>query len=205
MKKERGRNQNGAGAALQETMPRWRSKHEDLWARIAAFEFDDGIVTFSFVQRLGRENGWSLQYSIRVLREYRRFTFLAIAAGHGVTPSDQVDQAWHLHLLYTDSYWNRFCHLALERPLHHSPTTGGSIEEAKFHSSYAATMASYRQFFGNEPPADIWPDPSTRFGVDVHGQRINPRRVWVIQKRDALLVAMTTVGLLLGAAILAVC
>ena len=29
----------------------------------------------------------------RVIREYKRFTFLAMEAGHPVTPSDPVDQA----------------------------------------------------------------------------------------------------------------
>ena len=205
MKKKRANNRSGAGAVSKAPILACHSEHEDLWARIAAFEFDVGIVTFPFVQRLARENGWSLGYSVRVLREYRRFAFLAIAAGHPVTPSDQVDQAWHLHLLYTDSYWNRFCKLVLGRPLHHSPTTGGSIEEVKFHSWYAATIASYPRYFGNEPPADIWPDPSTRFGADLHGQRVNPRRVWIIPRRDALMVVIVTFGVLLGVALLALC
>ncbi len=43
--------------------------------------------------------------------EYRRFAFLAATAGHPVTPSDAVDQAWHLHLTYSRDYWDRFCPL----------------------------------------------------------------------------------------------
>ena len=67
-----------------------------------------------------------------MISEYRRFVFLALAAGHPVTPSDQVDQAWHLHLLYTNSYWNRFCGETLGRRLHHGPTQGGASERDKF-------------------------------------------------------------------------
>ena len=59
--------------------------------------------------RLASENGWSREYAVRVMQEYRRFAFLAVAAGHPVSPSDAVDQAWHLHLVYTRSYWDEFC------------------------------------------------------------------------------------------------
>jgi hypothetical protein len=40
-----------------------------------------------------------------VLGEYRRFLFLAMEAGHPVSPSRAVDLAWHQHLLDTRSYW----------------------------------------------------------------------------------------------------
>ncbi|MCX5952813.1 MAG: hypothetical protein NTZ40_04815 [Cyanobacteria bacterium] len=32
------------------------------------------------------------------IEEYRKFVFLALVAGHQITPSDQVDQVGHLHL-----------------------------------------------------------------------------------------------------------
>ncbi|MEZ6192343.1 MAG: hypothetical protein R3C45_13785 [Phycisphaerales bacterium] len=51
-----------------------------------------------------------------MVNEYRRFCYLAIAAGHTVTPSDEVDQAWHLHLLYTRDYWEDFCPNVLGTP-----------------------------------------------------------------------------------------
>ncbi|MEK6230809.1 MAG: hypothetical protein N2A42_03075 [Luteolibacter sp.] len=35
------------------------------------------------------------------MTEYKRFVALAMLAGHPVTPSEEVDQAWHLHLVYT--------------------------------------------------------------------------------------------------------
>src|SRR5262245_58098130 len=82
---------------------------DELLARITAFSFDEGTPAFPFASRLARENGWTLAYVARVIEEYRRFMFLAVVAGHPVTPSDQVDQAWHLHLLYTHSYWDGFC------------------------------------------------------------------------------------------------
>jgi len=116
----------------------------ELWTRIEAFNIDgDDNVAFPFDVRLAQENGWSRDFARRVVDEYKRFVFLAMTAGHPVTPSDQVDQAWHLHLTYTRSYWQRLCGEVLPRPLHHDPTKGGDAEEHKFDDWYARTKESY--------------------------------------------------------------
>jgi hypothetical protein len=154
----------------------------ELWSRIQAFSFDDQPSAFPFWTRLARDNGWSLAFAARVIGEYRRFAYLAVVAGHPVTPSDQVDQAWHLHLLYTRSYWSAFCRDTLGTALHHTPTTGGADEREKFHDWYARTLDSYRHIFGDEPPADIWPDARARFGDDTQYRRVNRSRHWVIRK-----------------------
>jgi uncharacterized protein (TIGR04222 family) len=154
----------------------------ELSKRLENYSPDDSDAAFPFTERLARDNSWSLDYARRVVREYKRFAFLAVTAGHPVTPSDEVDQAWHLHILYTKSYWKEFCAEVLGKPLHHSPTKGGGEECEKFHDWYARTMESYRRFFDEEPPADIWPDASVRFGVDIHFLRVNSERNWVIAK-----------------------
>jgi hypothetical protein len=118
----------------------------------------------------------------RVFEEYRRFAFLAVVAGHPVTPSDAVDQAWHLHLLYTRSYWEDFCPHVLQRPLHHHPTAGGPRERVKFQGWYRSTLASYRRYFGSEPPVDIWPAVEQRFGDDIAFVRVNTRRHWILRR-----------------------
>lgn len=153
-----------------------------LWERIQAFRFDEGNPAFPFAARLARDNGWSGTFTARVMREYQRFAFLAVAAGHPVTPSDQVDQAWHLHLLYTRNYWDRFCKEVLGRPLHHGPTEGGASERDKFDGWYRRTLESYRRLFGLVPPPDIWPPPEVRFGEDIHYRRVNLKRSWIIPK-----------------------
>jgi hypothetical protein len=80
------------------------AEQKELWERIQAYEPDDPRAAVPFSARLARDNGWSEEFAERVVAEYRRFAFLAVAAGHPVSPSDAVDQAWHLHLLYT-RYW----------------------------------------------------------------------------------------------------
>lgn len=168
----------------------------DLYARILAFPIDEGTPDLSFEQRLARENAWDIGFARRVVFEYRRFVYLAMTAGHPVTPSDQVDQAWHLHLTYSRSYWERLCGAVLERPLHHGPTRGGPAEAVRFDRQYERTLESYRAAFGAEPPADIWPPAAVRFGEDLRFVRVNTARNWVIPKgavrRAALVGAIGT-------------
>lgn len=151
-----------------------------LHGRLEAFDFDRDISP-AFVDRLARENAWSRGYAQRVCAEYKRFAFLALTAGHPCSPSDQVDQAWHLHLLHTGSYWEHFCGEVLERPLHHSPARGGPEETAKFRAQYGETIESYRACFGREPPRDIWPSPAKRFSLS--HVRLDRTRYWLVPKR----------------------
>lgn len=166
----------------------------ELWQRIAKFEFDEPSASHPFSRRLANDNGWTRTYAIRVLEEYRRFAFLAVAAGHPVSPSDAVDQAWHEHLTYTRDYWQEFCGKALGQPLHHEPTQGGGAESAKFNGWYADTLASYRKFFQTEPPADVWPALVDRVRKKEHFERVDLAANWVIPKpgakRSARLMAM---------------
>lgn len=161
---------------------------DPLYRRICAFEIDDEPVARGFVARLARENGWSRRFAARVVEEYKRFLYLCATADVPRTPSDQVDQAWHLHLTYTRSYWGRLCRDVLPRPVHHQPTRGGAAEREKFHAWYEGTLSAYRAAFGCEPPRDIWPPAATRFGADTRARRVNTARSWVIAKpwaRDA--------------------
>lgn len=153
------------------------SEQQALWQRLTAHVFDDPASVLPFSLRLAKENAWSLAFTRRALEEYRRFAFLAVAAGHPVSPPDAVDQVWHLHLLYTRDYWGEFCPKTLGTSLHHGPTRGGTGEGAKFADWYARTLASYRQFFG-EPPIDLWPaHPAHPRAV-----RVDRDTHWIVRK-----------------------
>jgi hypothetical protein len=158
-----------------------RPEHLDLWHRIEAFELDDPHAALTFTDRLARENGWPLGYSLRAVHEYKRFMLLLCVAAHPLTPSDQVDQVWHLHLLYTRSYWEDFCPRVLGRPVHHGPTRGGTRQQAQFTDWYEQTKQLYAQTFGHPPPADIWPGSAERF-ADINFQRVNRGRYWLLPK-----------------------
>lgn len=158
------------------------ASQQELFNRLAQFQFDESGTELTFARRLARENGWSVPYAERVIDEYKKFLLLACTAGHVVTPSHQVDQAWHLHLTYTRSYWDELCRNVLQQPLHHGPTKGGDAEQTKFVELYERTLASYRQAFGQDPPRDIWSPAQQRFGDDLRHVTVNTARQWIIPK-----------------------
>jgi hypothetical protein len=150
--------------------------------RVEAFGLDQAGVPLPFTSRLAREQGWTHAFAGRVVTEYKRFIVLAMEAGHPVSPSEPVDQAWHLHLVYTRSYWQDLCREVLGRELHHEPTTGGSAETDKFADWYARTLESYRNVFGEEPPPEIWPAPDRRFAESPQARWIDEATHWVLPK-----------------------
>lgn len=166
-----------------------------IWIALSRYKIGPDDAALSFAQRLARENGWAADHAARVIEEYKRFAFLAATAGHPVTPSDAVDQAWHLHLTYSRDYWERFCPDVLARPLHHGPTAGGSDEGARYFAQYAETLKSYARVFGEDAPADLWPKASQRLLDDPRARRVHPRDGLVV-KRWALaaLLAATALG-----------
>lgn len=175
--------------------------HDPLWTALADYVVGPADAALPFTDRLARENGWSADQAERVVDEYRRFLFLAVRAGHAVTPSDAVDQAWHLHLTYSRDYWEKLCPL-LGQPLHHGPTRGGADESARFHRAYAETLRSYEHWFGQPAPADLWPSAQQRLFDDPRARRVHPRDGLVVSRPQAM--AALALAALCGAAVAAI-
>jgi uncharacterized protein (TIGR04222 family) len=156
--------------------------HSPLWEQIRDFRIDPPDAALTFAARLARENGWSLAFANRVVDEYKRFVFLTMVAGHEVTPSDEVDEAWHLHLTYTKSYWDGLCRDVLKRPLHHLPTKGGTAEHSRHVQQYERTLVTYAKWYGHAPPDDVWPPAEFRFAKNAKHVRVDRRSAWIITK-----------------------
>jgi hypothetical protein len=171
-----------------------------LWSALCHYIIGPDDAALPFVERLARENGWPRAEAERVIEEYKRFCFLAVTAEHPVTPSDQVDQAWHLHLTYSRDYWERFCPEVLGRPLHHGPTAGGSDEQHRYFKQYAETLRSYERVFGS-PPADLWPNAARRLNEDHKARRVHPRDA-IILPRKAIRIALLVTAAVLSALVL---
>ena len=154
----------------------------ELWQRLAAYEIGPADASLTFAQRLSRENRWPDDYTLRVIREYKRFCYLAKTASHEVTPPDAVDQAWHLHLTYSRDYWQRFCPEVLKGELHHGPTAGGTSERGRYYAQYAATLKAYEEAFGEPAPDDIWTAAHRRFVIDPLSFRVNPADTIVLDR-----------------------
>ena len=156
--------------------------NELLYKKISLFQIDDESVEFSFSDRLSRENDWDASFSEKIIIEYKKFIYLTSIANKPLTPSDQVDQIWHLHLTYTKSYWKDLCQNILKCELHHGPTKGGKLEYEKYREQYQYTLALYQKEFGKQPPSDVWPCPNLRFKNVDKFVRINKSTNWLIQK-----------------------
>lgn len=176
-------------------------EHAALWQLIQNFELEQPGADFKFSARLTRENGWPQDYTDRVIIEYKKFIFLCCITDSGVTPSDPVDQAWHLHLTYTRSYWIDLCRDTIKKEIHHNPTKGGEKEAAKFDNFYTSTRDLYIASFQTLPPEDIWADNQTRFS-DINFQRVNLSRYWLIRKPNLNVFTVTVVLMMFSCAFL---
>lgn len=166
------------------------------WVALSSYSIGPDDAALSFTERLARENGWTTAETERVIGEYKRFVYLALVAEHEVTPSDAVDQAWHLHLTYTRDYWERFCPEVLGRTLHHGPTAGGTDERNRYFENYANTLRSYEAVFGEPAPADLWPDARQRLIDDPKARRLHPRDGVLVPTRAAKTVFFIIVALI---------
>ncbi len=159
----------------------------ELFHEIESLAIDKADAKLPYTKRLARENMWATPFANRVCAEYRKFLYLAAISPNDVTPSEAVDAAWHLHLIYTQSYWDDLCAGILKRPLHHVPSEGGHPQIAYYKEHYASTLSAYAQEFGEPPPTDIWPSVERRI-QDVGQTRIvDAAHYWIIRKPGAFI------------------
>jgi hypothetical protein len=151
---------------------------DPLWRALAEMWITPDGSALSFAAKLAGEEDWSVTHAEAVVEEYRRFLYLAATGAGAVTPSEDVDQAWHLHLGYSRHYWDVLCGTILKRPFHHDPGAGGADEDARHRAQYRDTLQRYRAVFGVVPPPAIWPvsPPAAR------PVRIDRARYWLLPK-----------------------
>ncbi len=140
----------------------WTDAHTALWRRIAEHPFGAPDQALDFTRRLARDKGWSAVFTTGAIAEYRRFAFLCVVSPTPMTPSEEVDEVWHQHLIYSRDYWDVWCPTVLGARLHHDPTRGGPAQQAHFRAQYATTLATYETWFG-PPPEAYWPATHRRF------------------------------------------
>ena len=95
-----------------------------VWKKISGLEFDNQNAELTFSKRLARENRWPHWYALDVIEEYRKFLYLLQKSQASRYPINEVDQVWHLHLTYSEFYWEDFAKGMPVKP-HHGPTRGG--------------------------------------------------------------------------------
>ena len=110
-------------------------------SRLRAFRGSESPGAPRFVDELARDTGWPRDRRRSVAEEYRRFLWIARTPTDLVSPSPEVDQAWHLHLLDTRSYWDGAVPEVLGRALHHERGRAG----------WCGARASTRPIGGRSP------------------------------------------------------
>lgn len=96
--------------------------------------------------------------------EYRKFLVMAYLTDKMISPSEQVDQVWHLHMTYTQHY-RAMCRTLIEHDFKHSPSAGGGTEGQKFENIYDDTLSFYKAVFTIDAPADVWETTQQRFDM----------------------------------------
>ncbi|HEX6429775.1 MAG TPA: hypothetical protein VF008_18910 [Niastella sp.] len=168
-------------------------EHSSLWIAIQQFPLDDPNAEITFSHKLSAKQNWSPTFTERVVEEYRKFIFLCCISPNGASPSQAVDEAWHLHLTYTKSYWIDLCKNTLNKDIHHHPSQGGDEEDHKHRDWYSETLINYQSVFGSLPPDDIWPPPRE---IESH----LPEPAWVVQNQNiALVIMLLTLPLIVSA------
>lgn len=89
------------------------------------------------------------------VREYARFMTMIYFSTNTLTPSEEVDQVWHLHQTMTIEY-RTFCNKVYGKFIDHTPTTGQE-DTPKFSEIYIQTIELYKFIFKLQSPSSIWP------------------------------------------------
>jgi hypothetical protein len=109
---------------------------------------------------------WSKNHAEEAVKQYRRFLFLNKKYGSEFTlpPSEDIDHAWHAHILYTNDYFD-FCKKVFGEYLHHRPHQGFSdpITLTNIQNDYEQnTQRLYQLEFGTyiyevrSPITNLW-------------------------------------------------
>lgn len=129
---------------------------DPLWNRLLHFRLDHPDAEFPFSKKLAKEEKWTESFAQKAIEEYKKFVYLCCILPNGASPSEIVDKVWHLHLMYTQNYWEEFCGEVLHRKLHHHPSAGGRNEAERHKNWFMETLENYHRVFGKLPPEDIW-------------------------------------------------
>lgn len=156
-------------------------KDELLWSRIQSFSIDAPNVDFPFSKKLAREENWTEVFTKKAIEEYKKFVYLCCILPNGASPSDIVDKVWHMHLIYTQNYWEEFCPNILQQKLHHHPSTGGLNEKMKHTNWFSDTLKNYKEIFNQDAPEDIWNNTI---------KKVQPAKSWFKRLRIAGLIGL---------------
>lgn len=103
------------------------------------------------IPRIASENGYEMEYAAGAVREAKRMLYLSIVSKQPISPSENVDMAWHEMLMFTRFYKEFGAFIG--GFIHHDPTPGPPDGGRM----YAKTKENYKAFLGESPDPAYWP------------------------------------------------
>jgi hypothetical protein len=118
---------------------------QDLWNRVAAMDLSPVVM------QLVNYKGWSMERAAAAERRYRRFFYLKAILPEGMaSPTEEVDEFWHQHIINTRQY-GPDCQAVVGRFLHHTFLSLDDPEQAReAQTVWLATWVCYEALF-DEP------------------------------------------------------
>lgn len=102
------------------------------------------------VPRVAKEHKYSLNDADNLVKEAKRMLYLSVVTKQPISPSQDVDMAWHEMLMFT-RFYRQFADF-IGGFIHHDPTPGppdgGHL--------YEATKQRYFDIFGQKPDPRYW-------------------------------------------------
>lgn len=114
-------------------------------------EVDNYSVPDMLIPRVAKEHGYDMDMAEALVREAKRMLFLSASKRVVVSPSHQVDMAWHEMLMFT-RFYQEFADF-IGKFIHHDPTPGPPDGGR----TYAQTKVNYKEAFGEDVDPRYWP------------------------------------------------
>jgi len=104
-------------------------------------------------EKIVKDNALPESIVDEAILEYRKYMILLRIGFQELTMcSQEVDEVWHAHILFTQSY-AKFCRQAFGGFVHHDPIIN-LIPVAELHDVTEAFFGAYREMFGK--PSQLW-------------------------------------------------
>lgn len=112
-------------------------------------QYLDSLDLTQVIQRVMKEKRWSKRMAETAALFYKNFLYLCKKyQNHHLVPTQQIDEIWHAHILYTKDY-HTLSHTIFGQYLHHHPLhKGQDIGASDHHDPMNLLQTLHSQEFG---------------------------------------------------------
>jgi hypothetical protein len=116
-------------------------------------DFIDSLDLSDIISKLVHQYNWQHKHAVIVVHMYKNFLFLNAKYGekYKLTPSEEIDEIWHLHILETKKY-RKDCYAIFGKYFDHNPMSfKGDIKAnyTEMAQSFNKMLELYRKEFNN--------------------------------------------------------